>query len=37
MEAPHDDDGVSIVDTCVSLEHLVDGPYAVKGKASFPV
>ena len=33
MEEPHDDD-VSIIDTCVSLEHLVDGPYAGKGKIS---
>ena len=32
MEEPHDDE-VSI-DTCVSLEHLVDGPYAGKGKVS---
>ena len=31
MEEPHDDDEVSI-DICVSLEHLVDGPYAGKGK-----
>ena len=35
MEEPHDD-GVSI-DTCVSFGHLVDGPYAGKGKASFPM
>ena len=33
MEEPHDDD-VSTVDTCVSFEHLVDGPYAGKGKIS---
>ena len=32
MEEPHDDE-VSI-DTCVSLEHLVDEPYARKGKIS---
>ena len=30
MKEPHDDD-VSI-DTCVSLENLVDEPYARKGK-----
>ena len=35
MEEPHDDE-VSI-DTCVSFGHLVDGPYAGKGKASFPM
>ena len=35
LEEPHDDE-VSI-DTCVSLEHLVDGPYAGKGKASLPI
>ena len=35
-EEPHDDDEVSI-DTCVSFGHLVDGPYAGKGKASFPM
>jgi hypothetical protein len=36
MEEPHDDhdDDVSTFDACVSLEHLVDGPYAGKGKAS---
>ena len=33
MEEPHDDDYISI-DTCVSFEHLVDGPYAGKGKIS---
>jgi len=32
-EEPHDDD-VIIFDTCVSFEHLVDGPYARKGKVS---
>ena len=35
MEEPHDDE-VSI-DTCVSFGHLVYGPYAGKGKASFPM
>jgi hypothetical protein len=35
MEEPHDDE-VSI-DTCVSFGHLVDGPYAGKGKASLPM
>ena len=35
MEEPHDDE-VSI-DTCVSFEHLVDGPHAGKGKANFPM
>ena len=34
-EEPHDD-GVSI-GTCVSFGHLVDGPYAGKGKASLPM
>ena len=33
MEEPHDDD-VSIIDTCVSLEHLVDEPYARKNKVN---
>lgn len=37
MEEPHDDDDVSTIDTCVYLEHLVDGPYAGKGKSSFPM
>jgi len=36
MEEPHEDD-VSIIDTCVSLEHLVDEPYAGKGKVSLPM
>ena len=36
MEEPHDDD-VSIIDTCVSLEHLVDEPYAGKGKINLPM
>ena len=35
MEEPHDDD-VSTINTCVSREHLVDEPYAGKGKASLP-
>ena len=35
MEEPHDDE-VSI-DTCVSFGHLVDGPYAGRGKASLPM
>ena len=35
MEEPHDD--VSTIDTCVSFEHLVDGPYVGKGKASLPM
>ena len=35
MEEPHDD--VSTIDTCVSFDHLVDGPYAGKGKASLPM
>ena len=34
MEEPHDDD-VSTIDTCVSFEHLVDGPYAGKRKIIF--
>ena len=34
MEEPHDDDDEVSIDTCVSLEHLVDGPYAGKGKIS---
>lgn len=36
MEEPHDDDDddVSTMDTCVSFEHFVDGPYAGKSKAS---
>ena len=34
-EEPHDDE-VSI-DTCVSFGHLVDGPYAGRGKASLPM
>jgi len=33
MEDPHDD--VSTIDTCVSFEHLVDGPYAGMSKISF--
>ena len=33
MEEPHDDD-VSTIDTCVSFENLVDGPYVGKGKIS---
>jgi len=39
MEEPHDDDDddASTIDTCVSLEHLVDGPYAGKGKVSLPM
>ena len=38
MEEPHDDDDdVSTIDTCVSLEHLVDGPCAGKGKVSLPM
>ena len=37
MEEPHDDDDVSTIDTCVTFEHLVDGPYAGKGKASLPM
>ena len=32
MEEPHDD--VRTIDTCVSFEHLVDGPYVGKGKIS---
>ena len=36
MEEPHDDYELS-VDTCVSLEHLVDGLYAGKGKISLPM
>ena len=36
MEEPHDDD-VSTIDTCVSLEHLVDEPYAGKSKISLPM
>ena len=35
MMEPHDDE-VSI-DTCVSFGHLVDGPYAGRGKASLPM
>ena len=35
MEEPHDDD-VSTIDTCVSLEHLVDEPYVGKGKVNLP-
>ena len=34
IEEPHGDD-VSTIDTCVSLEHLVDGPYAGDRKSSF--
>ena len=35
MEEPHDDDDdVSTIDTCVSFEHLVDGPYAGNGKVN---
>ena len=34
MEEPHDDDDVSIIDTCVSLEHLVGELYAGKSKVS---
>lgn len=33
MEEPHDDD-VSNINTCVSLEHLVDEPYVGKSKVS---
>ena len=36
MDEPHDDD-VSIIDTCVSLEHLVDEPHAGKSKVSLPM
>jgi len=36
MEEPHDDD-VSIIDTCVSLEYLVDEPYARKSKVSLSI
>lgn len=36
MEEPHDND-VSTIDTCVSFEHLVDGPYVGKNKISFPM
>ena len=35
MEEPHDD--LSTIDTCVSFGHLVDGPYAGKGKVSLPL
>ena len=35
MEEPHDE--VSIIDTCVSIENLVDEPYAGKCKISFPM
>jgi len=35
MEEPHDE--VSTTYTCVSLEILVDGQYAGKGKISFPM
>ena len=36
MEGPHGND-VSTIDTCVSLEHLVDEPYAGKGKINLPM
>ena len=36
MEESHDDD-VSTIDTCVSLENLVDEPYAGKSKVSLPM
>ena len=36
MDEPHVDDEVSI-DTCVSLEHLVDELYAGKSKVSLPM
>ena len=35
MEEPHAD--VVSIDTCVSFEHLVDGPYAGNGKVSLPM
>ena len=35
MEEPHDE--VSTIYTCISLELLVDGPYAGKGEISFPM
>jgi len=36
MEEPHGDD-VSIIDTCVSVEHLVDELYAGKSNTSLPM
>ena len=36
MEEPHYDD-VSIIDTCVLVEHLVDEPYAGKNKVILPM
>jgi len=36
MEEPDDDD-VSTIDTCVSLEHLVDELYAGMSEISFPM
>ena len=35
MQEPHDEVSIPIIITCVSLELLDDGPYAVKGKVSF--
>jgi len=38
MEEPHDHgDDVSTIDTCVSFEYLVDGPYARKSKVNLPM